>query len=153
MSKSVILFILALPFLFACSDSMENPMDPELIIEAPGEESEIIRILSSNDDRAWVNSTFSLEMFGEIECRKDDVFTFFADGSFEYDGGSQLCGDSDNKQIVQGTWELDFDNGVIIFNKGAEDETSARYITIKEEIIRLQGAWNGFAIDAQYIPR
>ena len=125
-------------------------MEPEYIVEAPADQDEFEKILSADSSRAWENESFSLEMFGELECRKDDVFTFFSDGTFEYDGGADLCGDSDNTQIVNGTWEVNLEEGLIIFNRGMENEAQARYITVKENTLRVIGSWNSMEIDALY---
>ena len=62
-----------------------------------------------------------------------------------------LCGDSDNSQIVTGTWEVDVNNNRIVFDKGLETETIANYITVKEDVLRVMGSWNSLNIDASYI--
>ncbi|MEQ8361015.1 MAG: hypothetical protein RH860_16100 [Cytophagales bacterium] len=149
--RIAVIFFSLLIIVFSCKDSKDEVMDPGLIIEAPDDKMEIEEILAGTSSRAWVSESFNLEIYGSIECRSDDVFTFFNDGTFEYDGGQMLCGDSDNSQIVTGTWEVDLNNNRIIFDKGLETETIANYITVKEDVLRVMGSWNSLSIDASYI--
>lgn len=148
--------LLLLPFIcvvfFACSESSEDEMMPnDLIIEAPETAEESIHAVTGDSLRIWMNESFELGVFGDLECRNDDIFTFFNDGTYEYDGGNSLCGDSDNQQIVKGSWELDFENGLIIFDKGTERQAEARYIVLSDDLLHVQGSWNSIGIDARYI--
>ncbi len=152
MKNIFIIPILSL-FIFSCQDSSEQMMDPEIVIEAPESKMEIEDILSGTSSKAWKNQSFQLEIFGSLECRTDDLFTFFSDGTYEYDGGALLCGDSDSQQIVRGIWEVDLENNQLIFDKGTDKQAIASYITIKDDLIRLMGSWNNLNIDAQYTQR
>ncbi len=149
--RNAVIFFSLLFLVISCNDSKEETMDPGLIVEAPDDQMEIEEILAGTTSRAWVNESFNLEIYGSLECRSDDIFTFFEDGTFEYDGGQLLCGDSDNSQIVTGTWEVDVDNNQIIFDKGLNSEVRADYITVKESELRVIGSWNSLSIDASYV--
>ena len=139
-------------FLLACSnDSEDNNNTPEpLVIEVPDNSNDAQMLLRGENSKIWVNESFELSVFGSLECRKDDIFTFFNDGTYEYDGGEMLCGDSDSQQIQKGTWELNLDENQIIFDKGSDMEARADLIVLKEDKIRAMGSWNNLDIDATY---
>lgn len=150
--KIVYSIILGTLTLVACNNSSEdeNNQPEPLVIEVPDNQSDAENFLSGDDSKIWVNESFELSVFGSLECRKDDIFTFFTDGTYEYDGGEMLCGDSDSKQIQSGTWELNLEDKKIIFDKGTEGESQADLITLKEDRIRAMGSWNNLEIDATY---
>lgn len=136
---------------FACEKSSDEKVSPEMVVEAPDNVMEIKAILSGNSSRSWISRKFELEVYGSLDCRADDIFTFFNDGTYEYDGGNLLCGDSDNQQIVQGTWEVDLENNQLIFDKNQDTQAIAKYVKVREDLLRVMGSWNSLSIDAQFV--
>jgi hypothetical protein len=150
--KTYLLVPFVLMTLASCSNEDENEMMPgEIVIEAPETIEESVDVISGDSTRIWINESFVLGVFGNLDCRNDDIFTFFSDGTYQYDGGSLLCGDSDNQQIVTGAWELDFENGRFIFDKDTDREAEARYIVLRDDLLRVSGSWNSIPIDARYV--
>ncbi len=151
--RYLILIPIVFSILLSCNENEpDQASQPEKIVIDLPETQELSQMALAGDiSKAWKTESFSLEVFGELDCRKDDVFTFFSDGTYEYDGGALLCGDSDNQQLVKGTWELDFDNNSLTFDKNTPKETKASLITLKEDNIRAMGKWNSLNIDARLV--
>ena len=106
----------------------------------PATESALLGELAGETSRTWAALTFELEgMEGFQLCRLDDSFTFFADGTYRYDGGEVLCGGADDSQIKTGIWELDFDNLEILFDEGTSIEYRASIAGLENNRIQLNG--------------
>lgn len=151
MITRIAILLLSVSLFYSCGNDENEPMPDSLVIDLPADVSTGNSFLSGENAKSWSNDYFTLEMFGNLDCRTDDVFTFFSDGTYEYDGGADLCGDSDNQQIRTGTWTLNLIEGKITFDEGSDSEVSATIITLKENKVRLQGSWSTFAIDAMYL--
>lgn len=96
--------------------------------------------LSGEESRTWNALTFTLEgLRGFQFCRLDDSFQFFANGTYRYDGGNVLCGGEDAEQIRTGTWEVDFANAQILFDKETGREYRAQVSGINDDRIQLFG--------------
>jgi hypothetical protein len=151
MKLTLLLLTLAIGLtLHSCNSdsSNDNPSPSAIAINVPDNTSEALNYISGTDQKIWMTESFDLEMFGMLDCREDDTFTFFSDGTYQYDGGALLCGDSDNSQIKTGVWELDLPNRIILFDKNTENEAKAALISLEESRIRVRGSWNSLIIDA-----
>ena len=106
----------------------------------PATEAMLLSDLAGEVSRTWSALTFELEgMEGFQLCRLDDSFTFFADGTYRYDGGEVLCGGADDLQIKTGIWELDFDNLQIVFDAGTSIAYRATIAGLEDNRIQLNG--------------
>lgn len=136
--------------LVACSDSSDDQATPQQQIIAPETQDEFDMTLGAGTSKSWNASSFKLAGM-DLDCRLDDTFTFFEDGTFEYNGGDVLCQLEDIQRIRTGTWTSDLDAGVIRFNFDGAEHT-ARYIKITDNEIQLEGSWGGMTIKATYLP-
>lgn len=126
----------------ACSlvelDSPPAEPEVEAPVGIPQTEAAFITALTNDSSREWRAITFTLEGLGVQQCRRDDTFMFFNDGTYRYDGGS-LCGGADDQQIKTGVWELDFANQQIVFDRGTSLETVATVSGLADNRIQLLG--------------
>ena len=133
----------ALAMLSACSlVDLESPAgEPEVPspVGTPASEAAFMTALTNDDNREWRAVTFSLEGFGVQQCRRDDTFTFFVDGTYRYDGGDVLCGGADDQRIKTGVWELDFDNLQIVFDRGTSLQATATVSGLENNRMELLG--------------
>ncbi|MFY0593508.1 hypothetical protein [Roseivirga sp.] len=132
---------LCLMFLFSCElVELDTPTDFGAQRGLPETEEAFVAALTSNNEQKWETITFSLEGLNGIQgCRLDDTFTFYADGTYRYDGGSSLCGDADDTRIKSGIWEVNFDQFQIIFDKDTSSESIATLEANVENRIWLTG--------------
>lgn len=101
---------------------------------------EFTELLVGDDSRVWRALTFELEgMSGFQSCRLDDTFTFFADGTYRYDGGEVLCQGADDTRIKTGIWELDLDNRQLIFDRGTSIAYTSNIGGLDNNRIQLTG--------------
>lgn len=106
----------------------------------PATAAEITTALAGDDSRLWTTLTFELEgMAGFQSCRLDDTFIFFVDGTYRYDGGAVLCGGADDQRIKTGTWELDFDNSQLIFDRGTSKAYNSDITALEDNSMQLNG--------------
>ena len=106
----------------------------------PATEAALLGELAGEVSRTWSALTFELEGLSGFQiCRLDDTFTFFADGTYRYDGGEVLCGGDDDQQIKTGIWELDFGNLQIVFDEGTSIEYRATIAGLEDSRIQLNG--------------
>ena len=99
-------------------------------------------LIDGGNEKVWSASAFTLA--GQTTftaCRLDDIITFNADSTYVYDGGEQLCGAEDDSFIKTGTWEADFENERIVFDKGTENEEVGEVIGLSEDEIRVKGSY------------
>ena len=144
-----VLCIAALTFA-ACDKSDDEPQEntetPEAQIEA-GDivASDSLALKLSIDDgssKIWKTEAFTLAGSTIFTgCRLDDEMEFNEDGTYIYNGGADLCGAEDNEQVKTGTWEIDFQNQSIIFDRGTSRQTAALLIGQNDNELRLQGSY------------
>lgn len=142
---------MALFALTACNESDDEPQDASngsqvatiLDGESDASDAETFKMLIDNgDEKAWSASAFTLAGLNSFQtCRLDDQMVFNSDGTYLYDGGDDLCGDEDNARVKSGTWEIDFENQSVIFDKETTNEETAVVIGLNENEIRLQGSY------------
>lgn len=135
---------LGLSILSACSlVELESPALRTQIdspVGMPESEAAFMAALTNDDSRQWQAVTFELEgLSGFQNCRLDDAFTFFADGTYRYDGGAVLCGGADDLRIKTGIWEVNFDNLSIVFDRGTSLETTASLSGLENNRMELLG--------------
>ena len=160
------LFFLAL-FAFACSTAGEDEEEPVAALDAAGNmitkvedgsiaatDSMIFRtLLTDSVSKTWNTSLFTLGGSTTFtNCRLDDVMLFFTDGTYTYQGG-QLCGAEDNQQNRDGSWEIDYTNRLIIFDKGTSNEYTAEVIGLQEDELRVKGSYMGMEVRGLYVPQ
>ncbi len=144
---------LAAVFLLSACDLVEldSPGPQEAIaspVGIPDSAAELNSALSNDEGREWQALTFELEgLDGFQACRLDDTFTFFANGTYQYDGGEVLCGGADDRRLKSGTWEADFDNLEIIFDVTTDLESVARVLGIEDNRMELAGSVDIFGQD------
>ncbi len=142
LTSKLLTLITGLILLNACSlVDLETPPsapDVEAPIGVPQTEAAFMTALTNDSNREWRALTFTLEGLGVQQCRRDDTFIFFNDGTYRYDGGT-LCGGADDRQIKTGVWELDFSNRQIVFDRGTSLETIATVSGLANNRIQLLG--------------
>ncbi|MCZ4410221.1 lipocalin family protein [Cryomorphaceae bacterium 1068] len=151
MKKTLMYSVLALFIFAACNESEDEPQDPSNNSQdAAIQEGEVDAtdaasfkmMIDAGDEKTWLASAFTLA--GQTtftDCRLDDEMVFNVDGTYIYNGGNDLCGAEDNAQVKSGTWEIDFENRSIIFDKESNNEETAEVIGLSENEIRLQGSY------------
>jgi len=136
-------FIIAAITLISACDLVEldSPAPQDAIpspVGFPDNAEAFITAISSNERQEWQALTFNLEgLDGFQNCRLDDTFVFFGNGTYRYDGGEVLCGGADDERIKTGTWKADFDNLQIIFDETTDLESIARLIGIQDNHMEL----------------
>ena len=143
--KTTLLVVLAANLLAACSLVELDQPGPTEAVDAPegfpASEANFMAALTGDESRTWNALTFELEgMDGFQLCRLDDTFTFFANGTYRYDGGEVLCGGADDRQVKTGVWELDFDNRQLVFDEGTSLEYTADVAGLEDNRIQLNGS-------------
>ena len=122
---------------------LDEPGPTEAIaapVGLPATAADLEFALAGDESREWTALTFQLEGLDGFQfCRLDDTFTFFADGTYRYDGGEVLCGGADDSQVKTGIWELDFDNNQILFDEGTSLEYRATVGGLEENRVQLLG--------------
>lgn len=147
MKKSTLKLLALLMGIFALSAcelvDLDSPGPTENIpspVGTPASEAALLTELTDDDNRTWEAVTFELEgLNGFQDCRLDDTFTFFGDGTYRYDGGEVLCGGADDRRIKTGVWEADYDNLNLIFDRGTSLESIARISGIENNRMELLG--------------
>lgn len=136
--------LLSVSMLSGCSlvelDSPAPQADVDSPIGTPTSEAAFMTALTNDDTRQWDAVTFELEgLNGFQNCRLDDIFSFFNDGTYRYDGGEVLCGGADDQRVKTGIWEIDFENLTIVFDRGTSLETSATVSGLEDNRMELIG--------------
>jgi len=151
MKKTLFISAFALLLFTACNESDDEPQDTtdnsqEVVIQDGDVEatdaSDFKMLIDNGDEKTWSASAFTLA--GQTtfsDCRLDDEMVFNAEGTYVYNGGENLCGAEDNTQVKSGTWEIDYDNRTIIFDKETTNEETAAVLGLNENEIRLQGSY------------
>jgi len=106
----------------------------------PATDVEVLEQLAGEVSREWSALTFELEgLNGFQNCRLDDIFTFFADGTYRYDGGEVLCGGADDTRIKTGIWELELQNNQLVFDRGTSIAYTSTISGLENNRIQLTG--------------
>jgi len=150
--KFALIFALIISSFIACSDEEENtPVGTDGngnvvtkvddgTIEAT-DSANFRLLLTDSTSKRWTTSLFTLSgSTTYTDCRLDDIMVLFSDGTYDYNGG-QLCGAEDNMTNRTGSWELDYSNKKIYFDKGTSEEYEAEVIGLTENELRLKGSY------------
>jgi len=150
MKKVIGWFCLAVIVFSSCNSSEDegpttNP-DQNTAIEdgsiSAMDEEEFKTLIDGGNEKIWSASAFTLA--GQTtftSCRLDDIITFNSDSTYVYDGGEQLCGAEDDSFIKTGTWEADFENKTLVFDKGTPNEEIGEIIGLSDDEIRVKGSY------------
>lgn len=143
-TTKLITMLFSVLVLSACNlVDLESPapaLDIASPLGTPDSEAAFMTALTNDDMRKWDALTFELEgLDGFQNCRLDDSFTFFNDGTYRYDGGDVLCGGADDQRIKTGIWEIDFSELTIVFDRGTSLETIASVSGLQENRMELIG--------------
>lgn len=162
MKKTLIICLLA--FLASCDlvnirEEGTKEIDPLGTIPAfPTSETQFSQLFHSNDGRVWQANGFTIAgTEGFLDCRLDDKITLKANatnaliGTYEYNGGDDLCGAEDDATSKFGTYQIDFENKQVIFDAGTDNETTAKITGLDDTSIVLEGAYLGMTIRGKYL--
>lgn len=109
-------------------------------------------LFHGDTEKVWAGAAFTLAGFdGFQDCRLDDTITVNADGTYSYDGGSNLCGAEDSQQTRTGTWRILDEGSNILFDEGTNREYEADVVGLVQDTIRLSGDYLGLEINGLYI--
>lgn len=130
----------------------EDMMDQPIAPTTPPESSEQLEnLFHGSNERTWSTVSFTFLGVGGIQdCRLDDSMMVNSDGTYEYDGGENLCGAEDNEQIRAGTWEVINDGRNIIFDRGTVNEYTADVTGISDDMIAISGEYLGLSLSGIY---
>jgi len=161
------LFLPVLLFtVFACSTVEEENDTPATAVDASGnvvskvddgtvtasDSMNFLTLISDTASKTWKTSLFTLNGSTTFtSCRLDDIMMFFPDGTYNYQGGGQLCGAEDNQSTRNGNWEIDYTNRKIIFDKGSGNEYVADVIGLTANELRVKGTYMGMEVRGLYI--
>lgn len=166
---SIIYFVSLIMLTSACSiveldESADADRDGTTISEVdlgsattPDEVSLFAQMLHGNGSKTWVASEFSIEgMTGFLDCRLDDVITLNADGTYEYDGGTNLCGLEDDQRIRNGNWSYNFETTELILEPNSDMESVAKVISLEGNILTVTGVYENdilgsFDVSGRYV--
>ena len=145
-------------FLWACDVVEVDPVSPNNNFDDPvAEDAEVVDIgsgtipqdpvqfatfLHNNSSKVWVAEQFTIAGLSAFQqCRLDDSMVLSSDGTYQYDGGDQLCGAEDDASAKVGAWEFNAENAVMTFDPGTESEVSVNIITLSESTVVLSGQY------------
>lgn len=159
-----VLLICLLGFLASCNlveikEGANQETDPLGTIPSyPSSEAQFTQFFHSNDGHTWLADGFTLAgTSGFLDCRLDDQIILKASstnslvGTYEYNGGTILCGAEDNKTSKFGTYQIDFESKSITFDGGTSNETTATVSGLDETTIVLEGSYLGMTIRGKYL--
>ena len=157
--KNSIFALIVLGFTFySCdvielSSGVETPADNDIIQgpqTIPSDQAQFLEFLHGTESKSWDATGFTIAgISGFQDCRLDDQIKIFADGTYQYNAGSLLCGAEDNQSTRSGTWTLDLAQSSIIFQIDG-DSFEALVIGLDSEGIVLNGSYAGLPLAAQY---
>ncbi|MEQ9301490.1 MAG: lipocalin family protein [Cyclobacteriaceae bacterium] len=108
----------------------------------PTEEEMFGELLHGGDTKTWISSEFSIEgISGFLDCRLDDTVTLKADGTYEYDGGSELCGAEDDQRNRSGNWSFDFADQELVFEPGSDEESRVKVVSLEGNLLTFTGVY------------
>ena len=154
-----IMIILVTGVLFSACDvielnsGIEAPPDNDVIQgpdTTPGDEGQFLEFLHGTESKLWDARGFTIAgISGFQDCRLDDQIEIFADGTYQYDAGNQLCGAEDNQANREGTWSLNFAQGIITFEVDGES-FEALVVGLGTDGIVLNSSYAGLPVAANY---
>jgi len=143
-------------FIFACNTVEDDANDvPAAPVDENGEVISTIEpgmiqsmdsvnfrhLISDSVSKTWNTTLFTLAGSTTFtNCRLDDVMIFFADGTYNYQGG-RLCGAEDNQSMRNGNWELSYGEKKIYFDRGSSEQYEAEVIGLEEDELRVKGSY------------
>ena len=129
------------------SGQQQNPSAAADIVDRGSENitadpEEFAVLLHNNGSKIWSAEQFTIEGFNMfLQCRLDDAITLSNDGTYQYDGGQDLCGGEDDIQDRSGSWEFNVANRTLTFDRGTALEATGRVVTLEESLIVLEGQY------------
>lgn len=122
--------------------------NPTPAVDYPASETAFNSSISNDNSKTWGEADFELEGVGVQDCRHDDLMTLKSDGTYSYDNGALTCGT--DEAMKTGTWEANYSEKTIVFDKGESDEYSATIVSLSEKTFKLEGKWSGMDITGTY---
>ena len=158
MNKGNIDLLLFVFWATSCEITQLNQPDDEEEIDvvegptvAPTSTAEFENLFHGGGQRSWKTISFTFMGVGGIQdCRLDDSMTINADGTYEYDGGANLCGAEDSERVRTGTWEVTNDGRNIVFDSGTVNEYTADVTGAEDDQIALSGQYIGLNVSGVY---
>jgi len=108
-------------------------------------------LITGDSIRTWNAQAFTLA--GQTtftSCRLDDGMIFMSNGTYQYEGGSTLCGSEDNLRTKRGTWVSNFENKTIVFDQGSSNEIVTTIIGLSENLMSLRSSYRGMEVRGRY---
>lgn len=145
-------------FITACSlVELDEPLDEDPMdgIDIPTTRPTTIEAFNmafhGGSERSWTAISFQLAGFDGFQgCRLDDTMMINADGTYEYDGGENLCGAEDDTRMKTGTWEVINGGRNVLFDQGTSNEYMAEVNGFENGVIALSGQYVGLEIMGVY---
>jgi hypothetical protein len=120
----------------------------------PTDSIEFVRLLNNTSTKVWRTEAFTLETInGFQDCRLDDTMVLHEDGTWEYDGGQDLCFGLDNRRTRSGTYQVDIEQAELIFFDEEGIEYAASIITLEEGVVVLSGVYESLFGDLDVVGR
>lgn len=146
-----ILTLSLIGFVTACSvvevENMDSE-DTEINFDGtfPNSSIDVDTYLLGGESRIWQTLEFTIDgIDGFQACRLDDQVQLNSDLTYDYDGGSMLCGAEDDTKLKSGTWEVDVDARILTFDKDTDREAIFYIESLNAEEIVVSAkyySWN-----------
>lgn len=156
-------FVIVLAFLASCNlvevrETGTEDVDPLGTIPSfPTTEANFTQLFHSTSGQAWDADGFTLAgNTSFLSCRLDDQMMLMANetnpliGTYEYNGGDDLCGAEDDQVSKFGTYQINFTNKTVVFDAGTNNESVASVVGLDENEIVLEGSYLGLKIRGKY---
>lgn len=118
----------------------------------PSSMSEFNTLFHGDTEKSWSTISFTIaSMEGLQGCRLDDSMTINADGTYVYNGGSQLCGAEDTQQNRTGTWSISAGIDQLTFDEGTDRSYTARLDALVQDTLVVSGTYIGLEIRGIYV--
>lgn len=146
MNRLVFAIFASLLIFTACNDSDDDGETRPPCIESsdfnPIDSAEFKSFVDGDGEKIWSTVAFTLANRTTFtECRLDDKMTFNANGTYFYERG-ESCGAEDNAQSeISGTWEVNFEDRTITFDKDTSNEETGDVIGLSLEEIRMKSSY------------
>lgn len=159
MKNILILITITLTICQACGittltgEDILGPSVPSIAVvdEYPTTSSELMTILAGSENNTWDATGFEINgIKGFQNCRLDDQILLNSDGTYSYNGGEDLCGAEDNVKTKTGTWEANFGNRTLTFDKGTDRQATGEIATATDIKLILRGDYMGWELTGQY---
>lgn len=153
------LIFLSIISVYACNivsldestSTIDNLQSITIVNNFPLNSASLNTILTNQSTKSWTVTGFTIGGSNTFQnCRLGDKIVLNSNGSYSYDGGSQLCGAEDNKKIKSGSWEADFDNRILYFDRGTINEIEVYIETCESSKVIISTRYFGMAILGQF---